>query len=635
MKKIFALASLLTLLLPGSYLQAQSNSISVMNPGAITNAISNWVKGSFKTNQVDFTSGRPYTIVAGTNGSGGSQTPWTNTINAAQFPLTNLTYTVYVNTNLYTGQGTLSSSVGSHYWTNSGAGSDNLQIGNYLVITNFQTTIIVTNIGTHIFYTRTPSDKNYSGSTWKYYSNYATIYDSVPRQVGFIDGGGGIGIMGTDPSTANDGHIWLLGGTNTWDIMSSTDGTYGSVINFTTAQGTVNAPFRIFASPNYDTLDVMPDGTTSHRNGLTNIFGTGLKVWVPVFITNTSLVIVNNNTNVGPGTIGITNGTVTGSSTTFLTTFKTNSGLFVGTTNYRVIHVASDTSMIVDSTTGNQSTGTGYFYNPESLTVYGAESLNPDHGFHVSPDMVQIRGANSSTLSLQENGASPSAWWMQSSFGNFFIFSGVSNKGPFYIDKSAGNNELQLLSGKAVVNGFQLNANTNHPGFVLTADANGNGTWAASSSTAAQTPLTNSVDGAGLYSVTNTVFPTVTFTNIFTNQSPIIVAGLYSSNFSGGFTNVLYTSPVGGNTMYEISGILSDGTIPSPTTNTVAFTWRSEYNVLGTNIVITNDVHSTTGYVPFGPFTMVMQANTSITNNVTIGGSGWSKSYRVIVKRVQ
>lgn len=421
-------------------------------------------------------------VTVNTTPATNAQTPWTSTINAAQFSLTNMSHQVYVNTNLYNGTGTISTVANSHTWTNSGGTFTGLEPGNYLISTNFlgqpEQMQIMRVLSSSVVYTFEPAAQNHTNTTWTYYSNYATLFDSVPRITGYIDGGGGFGTA-SQVDLANAGYYTLFGGTNSWRIGVNLDGILGNALTFSYSGSESNQPgqnpFNIQSGSLYDTLDVLSNGNVSIRQGLTNLFNVPILTYVPLMPQG--VYLTNFASTTGPGTIGVTNGLVKGVGTSFQTTFRTNSLFLIGVDLYRVQYVSNDTVLVADSI-ATHAAGSVYTVYPDILTGLGVGGVGLNDGPRIAGNGdLLVRGFNTATIRLLEHGADVSAWELTSGLGNFSLNNVASNKQPIYIDKTAGN-EFQILSNKIVaMNGFQLPVNTNHAGFVLTTDANGNGSW--------------------------------------------------------------------------------------------------------------------------------------------------------------
>lgn len=198
---------------------------------------------------------------------------------------------VFVNTNIYAGTGTLTTAVGAHLWTNA-TGFNGLEVGNYLLVGAFQVSVDDI-VSSTVIRTFEVANANYNTSTWNYYSNYMTFWDSAGRKVGFIDGGGGVWLLGQE--IANAARYWFGSGANTWSLNTSQNlGGLGPAFGLTFEGGN---PVNIYRDAHYDSFDVLPNSWISHYAGITNIFNTGLDIAEPVRIwgglSSSNLVVTN------------------------------------------------------------------------------------------------------------------------------------------------------------------------------------------------------------------------------------------------------------------------------------------------------------------------------------------------------
>lgn len=198
-------------------------------------------------------------------------------------------------TNVTAGVGTLSSSTGSHFWTNAGGGFGNIAIGdNFIVNVVHQFLVVATNMGAaNVLFTFTASDANYTNVAWQYSPNSMNIYDTIPRIVGSIGNDGAIIIVGHDDGFANSGALYLGGTTNFFKLQEEND-TSGSALLVKSALG--GTKMRIYDSSVALPLDVTSNGPvyakfgfgsiaaeaslTITGTGLTNSYTNNVVAWV-------------------------------------------------------------------------------------------------------------------------------------------------------------------------------------------------------------------------------------------------------------------------------------------------------------------------------------------------------------------
>lgn len=191
-----------------------------------------------------------------------------------------------VNTNLYTGAGTLTASIGSQVWTVNGGTIGFEMYGGFIVVNvSHQFKIVEVTDSTH-FRTMTVSDANYTTTPWNYYSNYFIFYDGnliAPNVVATIDGGGGFNVKSFE--FANDGGFLLGSGTN-WMRMNMRNAFAGRDTGLVIEEdGNKEAYFFSMVASN-NTLMTFKNGDIWLGGKLTNQGGVPLAITVqPQFTT--------------------------------------------------------------------------------------------------------------------------------------------------------------------------------------------------------------------------------------------------------------------------------------------------------------------------------------------------------------
>lgn len=172
--------------------------------------------------------------------------------------------------NIYTGQGTISGTIGSHIFTTTNAGFSALVLGDNIVIGSDQYVITSRDSTTQIR-TFEPLSSTYASVAWIVYPNAAVYYDIN----GVVAGG-----VQNDGSTFNNGGFSLgytmfgPNGSNSWRWQVYPLGNL-RLFNYTAASGPTPDVFDIDSqnANNYEAAHLMFNGLLSLRYGLTNTFG--------------------------------------------------------------------------------------------------------------------------------------------------------------------------------------------------------------------------------------------------------------------------------------------------------------------------------------------------------------------------
>ena len=220
-------------------------------------------------------------------------------------------------TNVTAGVGTLSGSIGSHFWTNTGGGFGRIAIGDNFIVAGVQQFLVTaTNMGaTNVLFTYTTPTANYTNVAWLYSPNSMNIFDTVPRIVGSIGNDGAIMVMGHDDGFGNSGRIYVGGTTNVFSITEGND-TSGSAFLVGSAFGGVK--LRIYDSAVVDPFDILSNGVTFAKFGLGSTSSQ-----TPIAITATG--ITNSWTNNGTAFL-------TDSGTTYIVNNNAGTPMFTNTT---------------------------------------------------------------------------------------------------------------------------------------------------------------------------------------------------------------------------------------------------------------------------------------------------------------
>lgn len=229
-----------------------------------------------------FGNGTDTNAIANKNGFG------TNTTFKGRVLFTNET-SVQVNTNIYTGTGTVSVSVGTHNWTIVGGTISDELYGSFIIVNTIdQYKISGITDSTH-FTTVRAANSGYSGVIWQYYTNYWVFYDgnTSPNVVATIDGGGGYNVKGQE--FANDGGFLL--GSGSRYFYFETDPNYGGYGPMNTWRSSVGIPIYLgLLAPN-NSFGMYNDGYLQVGVGISNNFDTPIKIAGTATVSSTNGVI--------------------------------------------------------------------------------------------------------------------------------------------------------------------------------------------------------------------------------------------------------------------------------------------------------------------------------------------------------
>lgn len=186
-------------------------------------------------------------------------------------------------TNIYSNASwTISGTSGSHLLTaNTAAAFSGVQPGYNFAQGTAQWTVCKIIDSTHVLVYE-PLGSTLVNSPFVIYPNAATFHDIDGNPFGSIGNDASIGVIGLSDFAGNSGCFYWFDGTNTVRV-SVRDQTQGPRWEVAPLPGGGAAPFAVAIFAPEDSLEVYPDGTVSHKYGLTNRFG-DLVLWGPVSV---------------------------------------------------------------------------------------------------------------------------------------------------------------------------------------------------------------------------------------------------------------------------------------------------------------------------------------------------------------
>jgi hypothetical protein len=270
------------------------------------------------------------------------------------------------------------------------------------------------------------------------------------------------------------GHVDLLGGGGLPAIFGPGAISFGGN---SAQQQTSHDGFKVSTAARYNSVAVLSNNALHVQYGITNANdGSGggtVELDGPNNFRWGSQAVASGQST-GPGTMTISSaGAVTGSSTTFTTTFLNCKVFFVGGQEYHVNQIASDTSMSVYE---NISAGAGssYTIEPDALTTYANNNVNKNSGTHLgdSGELTILEGNPQINLS----GGFGVNWYIVNHGGGFYIGSEVSGSGglntfpALFIDPNSQFNSIVVHSNNTVtlMNGPTMHTGTGSPNSVVT-----------------------------------------------------------------------------------------------------------------------------------------------------------------------